>query len=149
MRKGEVSGDLRNRNLNEISYLDCFERFFNLRQKGSDNRHLVARQEDNGELYSGKVLLMTQVLIGCDKDVELLLCKLEQFTVLDTAPVHFLDGANRQVRKALFHNAGRAFIKQDVHRRGAIAATCFWRTPRPEVLDRGLLLENCRETHRE
>ena len=52
------------------------------------------RENDDGNGQSVEVLLMLEILIGCQERVEAADCQPQQFSVLDARPAHCSHGPN-------------------------------------------------------
>lgn len=60
-------------------------------KQGNDYANLIGGNHDERQLATGKILLMTKLLIRCHEYIELCFRSSKQFPVLDSGPPHFLN----------------------------------------------------------
>jgi len=83
---------------------------------GSDNSTQIIRREfKNGDVALTEVLLITDILIGGDKKVEMSFCKTQQFTVFDAFPTTIACRYALMFSKDIAHWYWKAFVQQDPH----------------------------------
>src|SRR5947209_5999693 len=91
---------------------------------GADGRPVVGRQNQNGELSPGDLLLVFKILIRRNEDLEFPFRFPKEITVLQSTPAHLLRCANDVAGQELAQWKRRASVEEDFHAAGW--SVSFW-----------------------
>lgn len=119
-------------NLAGLDFREDFSEFWNQRQQVF--KFVAASNEyDHRYLETRYLLLVAQMLVGCNQDFKLSGCGCKERAILVRSPSHFRNGSNFVPGKLLSKPAGDTFIEQNPHARVPIP----WRAPGPRSRARG------------
>ena len=86
--------------------LHPLQTFFNRRQQSNHRTDLVGRKDDDRECSTRKILLVTELLIGCHKHIELCFCATQQLPILYARPPHILNCTNIEMAQPCLNDMG-------------------------------------------
>ena len=94
------------RDLVEHAGLHPLQTIFNRRQKTDHGADLIGRKDDDRECSTGKILLVTELLIGCQEHIELCFRSLQQLPILYARPSHILNCTNIEMAQPCLNDMG-------------------------------------------
>ncbi len=101
----------------ELPWADTLKSLENLRDERTQRLDTIIdrQKDDDRNRQSGGILLELQVLVTCEKNLELVTRRPEQFAVPQPRPAALLDGLRLVPSKFERQLPGQGFIKQDAH----------------------------------